>query len=199
MTDLDAQQELAFIKKVMEDSRQIIVDDGRGFIFWGILVSFGLLITYLSIAQGWTTSLSWFWPALIGFGWIYTIVTEIRHERKRRVKTFAGKVMGGLWFSVGVSATIFGFIGTLTGAYHGVYISPTISVVLGIGYLLSDLLYGKTWISLLSIGWWTGAIIMYFMQSPETILIMVGMMTFLQIIPGIVLFKESKKELAVVE
>ena len=98
-----------------------------------------------------------------------------------------------MWFSIGVSATIFGFIGSLSGAYHSVFISPTISVVLGIGYLMSGLLYGKTWISLLTIGWWTGAILMYFVQSLETILIMVGMMIFLQIIPGIILFKESKK------
>jgi len=199
MTDINAQQELAFIKKVMADSRQIIIDDGRGFVFWGLLVSFGLLVTYFSIAGRWEASLSWFWPVLIGIGWIYTISTEIRREKKRRVRTFAGKIMGGLWFSVGISATIFGFIGSLAGAYHGVYISPTISVVLGIGYLLSGLLYGKTWISLLSIGWWTGAIVMFFMQNLETILIMVGMMIFLQIIPGIILFKESKKELAVVK
>jgi len=103
MTDLDAQQELAFIKKVMTDSRKILIDDYKGTIFWGILISFGLLITYLSVAQRWESTLSWFWPALIGFGWIYTIVTEIRRERKRRVKTFCSldcfwNISNNSWF-----------------------------------------------------------------------------------------------------
>jgi hypothetical protein len=197
MTDLDAQQELAFIKKVMTDSRKILIDDGKGTIFWGLLISFGLLITYLSIAQNWETLLSWFWPVLIAFGWIYTIVTEIRHERKRRVKTFAGKIMAAVWIAFGISATILGFVGTVSGAYHSVIISPLIAVLLGTGYLVSGLLYGKSWVSYLSIAWWGGAIVMFFMQSLETLLIMIGMMIFFQVIPGIILYREFKKEGAV--
>ncbi|MCH6574537.1 MAG: hypothetical protein IH795_04935, partial [Bacteroidetes bacterium] len=186
MTDLDAQQELAFIKKVMTDSRKILIDDGKGTIFWGLLISFGLLITYLSVAQGWESTLSWFWPALIGFGWIYTIVTEIRRERKRRVKTFAGKIMGAVWIAFGISATILGFVGTVMGAYHGVIISPLIAVLLGTGYLVCGVLYGKSWVSYLSIGWWGGAIVMFYMQNLETLLIMIGMLILLQIITGII-------------
>ena len=199
MTDLDAQQELAFIKKVMTDSRKILIDDGKGTIFWGLLISFGLLITYLSIAQGWETSLSWFWPALIGFGWIYTIVTEIRHERKRRVITFAGKILGAVWIAFGISATILGFVGTISGAYHSVIISPLIAVLLGTGFLVSGLLYGKSWVSYLSIVWWGAAIVMFFMQNLETLLIMIGMMILFQVIPGIILYREFKKERTVKE
>ena len=199
MTDLDAQQELAFIKKVMTDSRKILIDDGKGTIFWGLLISFGLLITYLSVAQRWESSLSWFWPALISFGWIYTIVTEIRHERKRRVKTFAGKIVGAVWISFGISATILGFVGTVSGAYHGVIISPLIAVLLGTAFLVSGLLYGKSWVSYLSIGWWSGAIVMFFMQNLETLLIMISMLILFQVIPGTILYREFKKERTVSE
>lgn len=199
MTDLDAQQELAFIKKVMTDSRKILIDDGKATIFWGLLISFGLLITYFSVAQGWETSLSWFWPALIGFGLIYTIVTEIRHERKRRVITFAGKIVGAVWIAFGISATIIGFVGTVSGAYHSVIISPLIAVLLGTGYLVSGLLYGKSWVSYLSIAWWGGAIIMFLMQNLETLLIMISMMILFQVIPGIILYREFKREKTVTE
>ncbi len=199
MTELNAQQELAFIKKVMTDSRKILIDDGRGFVFWGLLISFGLLITYLSVVQSWETSLSWCWPALITLGWIYTIVTEIRSEKKRRVKTFAGKIVGAVWISFGISATILGFVGTVSGAYHGVIISPLISVLLGSAYLISGLLYGKSWVSYLSIGWWGGAILMFFMQNLETLLIMIAMLVLFQIIPGIILYREFKKERTVTE
>ncbi len=197
MTDLDARQELAFIKKVMTDSRKILIDDGKGTIFWGLLISFGLLITYLSVVQNWEAFLSWFWPVLIAFGWIYTIVTEIRHERKRRAITFAGKIVGAVWIAFGISATILGFVGTISGAYHSVIISPLIAVLLGTGYLVSGFLYGKSWVSYLSIAWWGGAIVMFFMQNLETLLIMIGMMILFQVIPGIILYREFKKERAV--
>ena len=84
-------------------------------------------------------------------------------------------------------------------AYSSVFINPIIAVVLGIGYLVSGVLQGKTWVSLLSIGWWAGAILMFYLHNLETLLIMVGMMILLQTIPGIVIYRESKKELSVVD
>ena len=199
MKEIDAQQELAFIKKVMEDSRQIIIDDGKGFIFWGILIAFGLFITYLANAGKWEFSLGWFWLALIAIGWIVTFIIQIRAEKKKSTKTFAGKIMGALWIGCGVAMTIIGFIGSITDAYSGVFINPLIAVVLGIGYLVSGVLQGKTWVSLLAIGWWAGAILMFYLHNLETLLIMVGMMIVLQTIPGIIIYRESKKELTVVE
>ena len=199
MTEIDAQQELAFIKKVMEDSRRIICDDGKSFIFWGILISFGMLVTYLRIVGNWGINLGWFWPVLIAFGWIVTIIIEIRSEKKRSTKTFTAKILGSVWIGCGIAMTILGFIGGLTDAYNGVFISPIISVILGIGYLVSGVLYGKVWVSLLAAGWWAGAILMFYLQNLETLLIMLSMMIILQTIPGFVLYNQSKKELAAVK
>ncbi|MBT8387798.1 MAG: hypothetical protein KJO12_10340 [Ignavibacteria bacterium] len=199
MTDIDAQQELAFIKKVMADSRQIIIDDGKGFILWGILVAFGLFFTYMGNIERWEFSFGWFWLAIIAIGWIVTFIIEIRAEKKRSTRTFAGKIMGALWIGCGVAMTILGFIGSITDAYSSIFINPIIAVVLGIGYLVSGVLQGKTWVSLLCLGWWAGAILMFYLHNLETLLIMVGMMILLQTIPGIILYRESKKELAVVE
>jgi hypothetical protein len=199
MTEIDAQQELAFIKKVMEDSRRIICDDGKSFIFWGILVSFGMLVTYLSVTGRWEVSLGWFWPVLIAVGWIVTFFISFKDDKKRFSKSFVAKIMGSLWIGCGVAMTILGFIGGMTDAYSGVFISPIICVVLGIGYLVSGVLQGKGWVSLLSIGWWVGAIIMFYLQNLETLLIMFFMMIILQTIPGFILYNQSKRELAAVE
>jgi len=198
MTELNAHQELAFIKKVMEDSRKIICDDGKSFIFWGILISFGMLITYLKVAGDWGINLGWFWPVLIALGWIGTMAVELKAKKKRATSTFAARILGSVWISCGVAMTILGFAGSLTNAYNGVFISPIISVVLGIGYLITGVIHGKKWVSLLSIGWWLGALLMFYLQNLETLLIMTGMMIFLQTIPGILLYKESKRELTTV-
>ena len=199
MTEINAQQELAFIKKVMADSRQIMIDDGKGFHILGNISCIWIILHLLTNAGRWEFSLGWFWPALIAIGWIVTFIIEIRAEKKRSTKTFAGKIMGALWIGCGVAMTILGFIGSITDAYSGVFINPIIAVVLGIGYLVSGVLQGKTWVSLLSIrmvGW---SDLMFFLHNLETLLIMVAMMILLQTIPGIILYRESKKELAVVE
>ena len=48
MDEITAQQEIAFIKKVMQDSRKIIYTGGSEFIFWGIIIVICLLHTYFS-------------------------------------------------------------------------------------------------------------------------------------------------------
>ena len=176
----------------MDDSRRIISDDGKGFVFWGVLITIGLLATYFSVIYKWHY-LNWFWPALIGFGWIYTIIAAARKEKRVKTRTLAGKIMTAVWIGCGVAMTIIGFAGTITGAYGVWLISPLISIVLGVGYMATGVISGKTWISLLSIGWWAGAVIMLFMYNLETLLVMAAMMILFQTIPGIMLYAESEK------
>ena len=126
------------------------------------------------------------------------MAVELKAKKKRATSTFAARILGSVWISCGVAMTILGFAGSLTNAYNGVFISPIISVVLGIGYLITGVIHGKKWVSLLSIGWWLGALLMFYLQNLETLLIMTGMMIFLQTIPGILLYKESKRELTTV-
>lgn len=193
MSTTNPQEEIAYIKNIINDSRRIIKDDGKGFIIWGILVVIGMLLTYFSIyfnehTYGWLV-----WPVVIGIGWIYTLVTEIKRGKRSKVSTFAGKILGALWFSCGITMTVIWFIGSYTDAYSGAYITPLISNVLGIAYLVSGVLYGKKWISFLSIGWWGGAVIMFILPGLYTFLLFSGMLIFLQTLPGFILYKQSKR------
>ena len=95
--------------------------------------------------------------------------------------------------------TLFGFIAPLSGAVNGVFISPMISVVLGIAYFVSGFLYDSKWISFLSFGWWGGAIIMFFYPGMQVFLVMSLMLILLQIVPGIILYIKFRKEYAVAE
>ena len=131
MKETEAKNELEFIKNVMEDSRKIIVDDGMNFIFWGIIAAIGLIATYILVIEKSWDYIKWVWVVLIAIGWIYSITMSLKKEKKRRVKTFAGKILSVTWFSCGLTMTIIGIGGSFSGAIHGVYISPTISIVTG--------------------------------------------------------------------
>jgi len=193
MKNTNIEEEIYFIKKVMEDSRRLIVADGKSFIFWGVIVTIGLLVTYFAVMYRWESNLSWFWPALIAFGWIFTIIIESRHAKRAKTITFASKIIAAVWISCGIAMTIVGFAGPIAGAYNSIYVSPIISIILGVGYAVSGFVFGKFWVSLLSIGWWIGAILMLFMGTLETILIMAAMMLLFQTMPGIILYYNSKK------
>jgi hypothetical protein len=81
MEKQQAESEISMIKKIMDDSRKIVIDDGKGYIIWGILIVIGLFGTYFSVLYKVYHYIMWLWIAVIGAGWIYTIIWEQHQEQ----------------------------------------------------------------------------------------------------------------------
>jgi hypothetical protein len=196
METKQAELELSVIKKIMEDSRSIVCNNGWHYIFWGVVVSAALIANYIlalmNISQKYG-GLIWF--VLMTGASITSIVWERRKEKQRAVKTFAGRLLGSLWFAGGVAMFMFGFVGTISGAYNAIFICPVISTLLGVTYFASGEIQQLKWQKRLSFGWWAGAILMFFFPSIHTLLIFALMLIFFQTIPGIMLNRKYKKDL----
>lgn len=195
MDDQKALEELSYIKQIMQDSRKTLVDNGIGYITWGIIIVMGLMSSYFMIVNKIKNNYELNWIILIGIGWIFSFVSA-RKDRKYKSTTMAGKILAGIWFSSGIAMTIVGFVGPVSGGIKGVFVSAVISIILGVAYFVSGIVYGSRWITLLSIGWWAGAILMLFWPGMQVFWIMSLMMIFFQIIPGLFLYQQAKKELA---
>ncbi len=193
MNEQTAMEDLAFIRKVMSDSKIIITGNGIDFIIWGIIVVVGLVYTYLDVVFDFSFGNAYTWFILVGAGWIFSLVKNMKYFKRTKVSSLSGKILGATWFSLGISATIFGFVGTLSGAYSGVYISPMIATVLAMAYLISGVVLNRFWFSMLSVCWWLGAIYMFIFPYLHSLIVMASMMLTFQVVPGIVLYMESKK------
>lgn len=189
-------EDLQYVKRIIQDSRNIVVDSGIGFITWGVIIILGLFVTYLDIIlQGDQYSI-WAWIVLISAGWIQSIFDWYKKRAERTRVTFAGRLLGTIWLAVGISMTIVGFVGPFVGAYKSVYISPIISAILGIAFYISSLLYENKLMKFIPILWWVGSIYMFLFPGIQTILIMALLMLFLQVLPGILLYRKYKSERA---
>ncbi len=196
MDTKQAEFELSEIKRIMEDSRRIMVDDGTGFILWGSLVALGLISSYLSVLgylEWKVTSIAWF--ALIGLGWLITIFQLRKEKKERKAVSFAGKVAGAIWGSAGITMTIIGFVGSYTGLVKGMGISPLMACVLAAAFFVSGVIYNDKTFRYLSFGWWAGALVMFFWYSPHTLLLFALMILFMQVLPGFIMYKKWKKEI----
>ncbi|PIW69410.1 MAG: hypothetical protein COW08_07305 [Ignavibacteriales bacterium CG12_big_fil_rev_8_21_14_0_65_30_8] len=187
-------EDLRYVKRIIEDSKNLVVDNGIGFIIWGLIIIVGLLGTYIDIVLSGTQFSLEIWIILILGGWLYSLYKwYINRDRKKRT-TFAGRIMSATWLASGIAMTIIGFIGTYSGAYKSVYISPIIAVILGIAFYVSSFLYENKLMKFIAPLWWLGSIYMFFFPGIHTILVMVFLMLFLQVIPGIILYKKYKRE-----
>jgi hypothetical protein len=197
MDSKQAELELSVIKKIMEDSRNVVCNNGWHYIFWGVIVSIALTANYFMLLMKAEVEYArWMWLALMIGAAITAGIYARRKEKKRPVKTFAGKLLGSLWFAGGIAMFMFGFIGTFSGAYSAIYICPIISTVLGITFYTSGEIQQLKWQKLLACGWWLGAILMFLFPSVHTLLIFALMLTFFQTIPGIILNRKYKKEMS---
>lgn len=196
METKNAELELSLIKKMMEDSRRLNIDNGIHYIFWGMLVTFALLLNYSMLllkVSGNYIGLAWFILMIAGAaadGFIGR-----KQSKSSRVTTFTTRIMGSLWFASGIAMFIYGFLGTVTKAYSPVFICPVISTSLGISYFTSGAIQQIKWLQNISYGWWAGAAFMFVFPSIHTLLVFAVMMICFQVIPGFILNKRSKQDL----
>lgn len=196
MENQTALEDLQYIRKVIENSKRALVYNGRDYIFWGILVIIGLISTYALIEYQVYFNYFWIWLALVAVGWIFSLIGS-KKSKVGMPRTFSDRIVGSVWLSTGIAMSILGFIGPVSKAFHPVFISPLLSVVLGTAYFITGNIFESRWFTYLSIGWWAGAMVMFFFPGAHSLFIMALMMLFFQTIPGIVLYKKYKQAMAV--
>lgn len=190
-----ALEELQFIRKVIEDSKRSVIYNGMHYIVWGILVIAGMCLNYLVLLNHMYFNYFWIWAGVVVIGWIFSFIYGGK-EAERQPRTFALKIVNSVWFATGVGMTVLGFIGPFSGAIQPVFISPVLSVLLGAAYLITGRIFESEWFSNLSIGWWAGAIVMFYFPGIHSLIIMAIMMLLFQTVPGIILFRKYKQEMA---
>jgi len=194
MESTHAESELSLIRKIMDDSRRINIDNGIHYIFWGIVVTAALIINYvLLLTKSYMNYIGLMWMVLMISAAVVDGIIGRKQEKKSKVSTFAGRTLGSLWLASGVAMFMFGFLGTMTKAYDPIFISPIISTTLGISYFTSGTIQQIGWLRNTAIGWWAGAAVMFIFPSVHTLLIFATMLIGLQIIPGVLLYRKSKE------
>jgi hypothetical protein len=193
MEQIDAKQELAFIRKVMADSRRTVVDNGLDYIVWGVIVAVGMFATCaLDVlhAADWAGG-NWIvlalWIAVMGGGWTFSLVRYLRGCRRERATTLAGRMLGTIWLACGIAIMLFIFV---LGPLGKADPSPSIAAVLGIGFLLSGVLIDFAPLRWAGVCWWASAVVLVSIRSVRTEMLVFGaMMVLFQVVPGIIVYR----------
>ena len=196
MDEKTALEELKFIRNIIEETRKSVIYNGKDYIFWGVLVIVGMLSTYIFHVTRLHFNSIWIWAVLIPVGWFFSIFNR-RRMKEKHPATYSGKLIGYVWGGAGVAMTIIGFVGPMFGTINGMAIPPLACIIMGSAYFVTGKIVESKWLSNLSFGWWIGGIVLFYVTTIESFLIMSFLMLFFQTIPGIIIYRKYKQDKAV--
>lgn len=186
----EARAELAYIRRMMEDTRQATYISGGYFIVWGFVIGLGLLLTWLQLTGYMPLMPMISWTVCLVGGGIGTAFL-VHAEKRRPVETPAGRLIGMVWMSVGISMLIVFFVGTGTGALSGSLMPAISSTFVGTAVFLTGTLAGLAWVRNLALGWWLGAAAMFAWPGLHVLLLMGVMLFVLYVVPGVILIRKK--------
>jgi len=194
MEQQQAKEDLQFIRKVIEDSRRSVADNGMHYITWSICVALGIIGTYTVAVSSLSPRTNlWVWIVFIGAGWIFSLIRGTS-QSSGKPKSFARKMLSSIWVCTGITMTITAFAGIISGTIQPIALPAVLSAILAIPYFIASYIYNLNWFKTLAAGWWLGAIVFFFWQTPQTLAAFGILMIVLQTIPGIYLYNKYGRQ-----
>lgn len=186
----DPQDDLAYIRQVMEQTRRFTQVSGDHLIAWGLLIGLGLVCD-AAVKLGAPLPLTGIWIGLIAVGWAYSFWQGRRAARRQAVAGYAARLVSQLWIACGVAMTTAFLVGGWTGAVAGESTPGLSALFIGIGVLMTGSLSGLNWFRNLALGWWGGAVILFIWHGDTALWILAALFVLLLAVPGLVLNRQA--------
>lgn len=197
MDQAQAQQDLAFIRELMQSARQATYMSGAFFIIWGLAAGVGLFGTWLLVGQKLTLPFDsgiatfWLWMVVDVVACMGTVMVIDRNS-KRAVANPAGRLIGLGWFAVAMGLVIIAIVGAGSRNISADVMCGVSSLFIGIGVFNAGLLAGMKWVRNLAFGWWLGGAIMLASPGLWNLWFMALLLLLLCFIPGVMLSRKAQ-------
>ncbi|MBV9045536.1 MAG: hypothetical protein JO294_10460, partial [Alphaproteobacteria bacterium] len=113
MNEDAVREDIAFIRRTMEQGRRVAITWGAYTLVWGIAIAIGYFGTYARVRGFWIFNTAWLWTACIVLPWAYSLRRLLQHWDAPASPVVVGLKM--LWLACGIFLTILGFAVIFTG------------------------------------------------------------------------------------
>ncbi len=198
------EENLAFIRGVMEKARKRTTQAGSFLAVWGSLSALVTIFQYLAVAGKLPlVYMPILWGVFVLSGVSFSVI------QGRRLKAELGPACGNelvttsLFSAIGISIGIF-FFASILAAYLGVIdhlgveICYVISLVMAIAFYASSFSTGIKWLRYVAYGWWA-AVVLFILRpfEAEYLLLIIAALDFLLLaVPGFKLMTLAHKDAA---
>jgi len=189
-----AQEDIRLIKEMIEKTKKTAAKSGTYFILWTIIPILAILGMYILHHL---KNYQWIWLNWVVFttvGIIITVILLIRRESKENVKTYVQIAIFSIWKACGFAFILLGFIFPWVGLYSYQTISVMVSVIAGIGVYATGGITEWNLLKWCGALWWFGALLMVMVDYQYRTLLIIPLLVFGYLLPGIILNRNYRQK-----
>lgn len=190
MSDRSPEQELAYIRRIMADSRRTLDENGMWQVVWSGVTMTGIALHYLISYLHIRISPTWLWTALMAAGCAWSLVHGARERRRKRHSTFAARLLRDVWVACGVGFAVIGFVASQRIPYT--VLPALFCIVAAIGTFLTSRISGYRLILWTSMAWWLASVLMLVFPNHFNLLWIAGLMGVLMLAPGLYIHRSAR-------
>ena len=187
--ELSQEESLRIIQGMIALAKSKINETGFHFMLWGSLVIAASISQYVMIHNGMGNASNWVWFIMSVIGVPIAIVYERRRNKEGKTTGKFDKMYGYLWMGFGITL----FVTIYVSIAHQVNPIPFILLLIGLATFVSGAIYQFAPLIIGAVVFWITAAICNLFAQTDQLLVYSAAIFIGYIIPGIILWKRSKK------
>jgi len=193
VVDDQARQDIAFIRRAIEEGGAYATACGPDMLVWGVAVALGYLGTYAFI-QSWSpVAPNGLWAVFLGLGWIYSLRPLLRRILGGReefpTRGPMAQALAMLWLGCGTFLTILAVFVMASGRED--WFDAVVAGVLGIAFFASGWLSNLRWLRWVAVAWWISEIALFALRHDAAVRLPLAAVLMLVLLagPGLLLMR----------
>jgi hypothetical protein len=199
MIEDQAREDIAFIRRAIEEGSAYATAAGPDMLVWGIAVAIGYLGTY-GFIRGWIpVRPGALWPTCIGLPWLFSLRRVALALAGREVPAHGpmARALGMLWLGCGIFLTTLAIAVMVTADGRNSWFAAVAAGVMGIGFFAGAGLAQLSWLRWIGIAWWLGELALFALRHRvEALPLAAALMLLLLAAPGYVLWARRGRAVA---
>jgi hypothetical protein len=196
MSENDLREEIAFIRRAIEEGRGYATGWSGDMMVWGVLIAAAYLGTYATRRGWWAADANLLCWGAVGVAWLYSLQRVVRRVMAGSSSPTPRPMVQAvrmLWLGCGIVLTTLGVAVSIAGDWNQGWYFAVSCGVLGICFFTSSFLFNLGWMRLVAVGWWAGELAAYALRYQlEVLPLSAALMLLLLALPGFVLMRNHR-------
>ncbi|MCI5045198.1 MAG: hypothetical protein MRY72_10920 [Aquisalinus sp.] len=207
MKKSNAEDDLAYVRAIAEEGRNVPLVGGSSFVVWGSIIGTTALIQFfMSLGVLPAINMLVLWSAAFVLGWTIGSFVSRRSKNAPGASSIGNRIVGATWGACGIFISLYWL--SLMSAFF-LYRSdpapvgflfatmfPVVFGIYGIAFFVTSIAANQGWYRWVSVGSWIISVILILTLMSDTMMLLAGLGTYAVVLaPGIVMLKNQPSDI----